>query len=894
MNPDRCERLNRHDATTRRSPAHASRTAGVGEGAAVAVLERSASRRPGIAAGCRFLLITAVPLFITACSDPPPVPIPIDRQVQAETAAGRLVITVPGRLDNRVPVSHAPELSWIPIGWVSDEGARVRPDEPLIRFDTAVLRTWMEGQQRELAEAEAHLRRLALEQEKNLSELAAADLSLEAEHAAAEARLAADRRDEPAARRFAEERARLAEGERERLAGRLRAAEALASRGRLLPRDLADARARAWSANADALAAKREADSFTSGRRAADRSRLELTLDRVSRAITAGGGAAERLANARRLAEADRDSNREWAMKLADELGKRTRFLEQPQIFAKAAGLVRLKDEFVRRGNKLPAAPMVFVLEDDQLVANVWLPGHLRDLVALWTPERPDHGLATVTVGALDAVRSWSARVLAVAAAPEDSPGGRRYKVTLRLDEHQDLSQLKPGMEISAELELPIKAASLPTWAVHLDGDERAPLVRPADGAPRRISGVAAGERFLIFDGLAVGDRVMALTDAGGAERPPPRLTGVVDAADSQRLSLISGNWEVVDVVPDGALVEAGAVVAKLWKTAYWMDTEGMPREHRARWARAQAQRRAAMLRADQDLLNAAKRWWDARSQYLDRRLEQLVNGADARESQLANAEVERATAQAEAARLEADAAALDDRAAADAFSRQDRARRQLAARAARARADRADLALAAARHDPPALQRWSDDARRLDTEREAIDAEGEWQQAAIRHARTVDKANQQFQWERSEIVNQGRELVDRELRAPAAGRVFHKAGLGLKPGVPLWDREPLRLVPESPGRSAARRLEIELPAHLAGRWHQGQRTTVHVPGVGSYPATVVAIGRRYGLSKAAQQEADAGGATLADDQVCDLVLDFQVPAEQVALVLPGVPAYVE
>ena len=498
---------------------------------------------------------------------------------------------------------------------------------------------------------------------------------------------------------------------------------------------------------------------------------------------------------------------------------------------------------------------------------------------------------------------TFGARVASIGATAENRPeGGRAFLAVLVFDEQsgkQALGALKPGMRLSAELvcaEAPL--AIVPAWAVQVGEDAREPWATLSDGTRRQVRGVRLPTGFVATAGLVPGERLRAL-GAPDLQQPvasrPKRLTGVLEPVDAVPVRIASLHWDLVEVVPDGSWVAQGQVLARMTKTAWWLDAEQATWNNRAGRLQADAKRRAERLQAGRELLDRTKAWRDADLNRAEARLKVLADGAAERERAWREAEGERVAATATAGEASAQARAAADPRVAPSLSRNQQEDRRLAAQRTATVADNAALEAAAARW-PDLLglfERAAEYSTALD---QAEDARSQWHLARLQHGQTCDRAERTWRRRLDELRREVREFEDDVVLAPVSGRVFHRNAWPWRPGDSVWINEPFRMVADPPpGGSVRRRLRLEPQAHRAGTWHQDAEIPVVVPGVGTFIGRVVQVATWYGTSTVGRLEAEAGGdSTTVDEQVFNLVIDITVSPDQAQRVLPGMTAYVE
>src|SRR5262245_38000279 len=99
----------------------------------------------------------------------------------------------------------------------------------------------------------------------------------------------------------------------------------------------------------------------------------------------------------------------------------------------------------------------------------------------------------------------------------------------------------------------------------------------------------------------------------GASERAPElRLSGGVQASRSQPVRLNGGGWELLEVVPDGALVEQSQVLARLSSSKWWRDLQRTAFEVEYDAVKARADYDIARISAENDLSKALVAWHDA------------------------------------------------------------------------------------------------------------------------------------------------------------------------------------------------------------------------------------------------------------------------------------------
>ena len=800
--------------------------------------------------------------------------------VDAQPAPPVLWASFPGRIDNRAQLGYAPPMSWLNLAWVAPEGARVAPGDPLLRIDTRWLKErWITDSVLQRDERAAQFRSFLADSAGRLADLEKRRADLEEQLPALRSALAdAAHRDEAVIAQARLRRDRTAD-HAARLAGQATAAEALVAAGRLPAVEADLARAEARQAALVAAAAARQLALAEDPDPVIGAATAQLRIERLEAQIgDAEHGLVAEIAAASAKETADLAAGREHLNREELNIARLEALCADPELRAGSAGRVRLRNGQVQGGAKLPATAAVFVCGTGEQVAAFGLPEHLRDLVRPWTPGDESAGLAEVDVQGAAGPQRLTGRLLSIGATPEPQPDGRRaFPAVIGLGAAGD--ELPLGLPATVRLAIQTTADSLTLPAFCLGWSGR-PMVLTGDGA-RPVEAAIIGSEALILSGLAAGTRVLPWEARTAIRVPTRRLTGVLEAWERDPVRLRATDWEVSEIVPDGSLVEAGAVVARL--SPYWRDFWAIRQEVLASRTNARHRRNSAAAGAAIERLRAEV---DRRRAALDAKLAQL---------ELAEAEKPRAIqeiAQAEAAAL--GAAARAHRAAAavpkPGESRADLsegARTALAAEAERAAidAERAALDAVALRRQDSWVDRRAAEERLRSARWRGECAEADWQLARTVFLRQIANVAQVYRMHLRSARNQRRLLEGEVLLAPRSGRIHHRPGKPLRIGSVIDDLEPL-YVPLGP----ARRLQLEIPAEAAVRFPRGSVVPVAIPALGREPrsARVIASGTRFG------PPAGALGDGAAGEQVTDLILRLDLDPADADRAGPGMTAHVD
>jgi len=836
-------------------------------------------------------------VILSACAPPPPAVTAVEESYAALPLAGDLALPLIGSLGNRQPVAHLAPMPGVPVEWVRDEGEAVRTGEPLLRFDAVPVRRWMGETDRLISEQQAGLDLDRLRTDDRLTELLATRDDYQAQLAVLAAAIAATAvRDEE---QLVIARAELAKAERElaQAGDRLTRLRALDAGGFASRRALDEAADAVELATARVEVPRLRLQLLATTSDTATRRRLQI--DALKQGLDLGNqadntGIYSTLSALAALQDKQVKATRRNLHNARRENAARAEILAQPALAAAADGLVQHRRGGLSAGAKVTLSASIFVLDERELVVGFLIPERWRGLVAAGD----DGSTVEIAFPALDH-RPLLGRVLSVGSLPETSRDGtaRGFACTVRLTGLPDdlRGRLRPGMHAAAELRVaaPATAVTVPLWCV--DNLQR-PSVRLASGREVAISGFAIGADFVALSGLEPGTRV--LPRAGRPATGARRLAGVVEAAQANRILLSSDGWELREIVPDGATVAAGAVVARMNK-AFGFGYGGNRNDpgqlaFDVQFAElvAKADLELARQQADADL---AKARVEARKAVLDAERARITWLLAA----FASIDLDSAEARAAAtsARIARGNAAEKHAAAADpavAIGLSEHARRDLVRdlAVARLKERQSELTLAAATHGRDALATWSTHAAWLDSESAAQLARAAESMAMERHALTLGMAADAYQQALRQTRWQKAQIADEEVRAPIAGRVYHRLmddGKPLTVGSPVRARE-LARIPIGPRRQFV----IEVPARFYGRFASGQTISFMAPSVAAEPLTgeIAAVAACF-VAPSALKDAASRAVGLAEP-VFTVTIAFTLPDHLVELAPPGITAYVD
>jgi hypothetical protein len=396
------------------------------------------------------------------------------------------------------------------------------------------------------------------------------------------------------------------------------------------------------------------------------------------------------------------------------------------------------------------------------------------------------------------------------------------------------------------------------------------------------VEAVPVGASALILSGLAAGQALRPWDPAALGQAPRRRLSGVLEAWERLPVRLRTTQWDVVEIAPDGSLVEAGAVVARLVRNVWWIDVWNTRRSLVTGRARAAARRDQARAEA---VISLTKAEVERRQTTIDTmlaRIDLLVTVAPPLAEDVAAAEGAALEAAAQARR----AAAAVPRPEEDRPDLSAGARTALAATAAKAvlAAERAALAAVKVRRNAGLVAVLGARERERSARERGERAAGTWLLARTVYLRQLAGAARTFRHTLRETRRNREQLEGELLRAPATGRIHHRPGRPYRAGDSIDTLEPL-YVPDGP----ARRLAFSIPASSVPRFPTGATVPVIIPGLGAEgrSATVIACGTRYGTPDAASDAATGA-------QVADLLLRLDLDPADADRAGPGMTAYVD
>ncbi len=803
-----------------------------------------------------------------------------------------LSLVIAGTVANRQPVGHSLPMARVAIASLAPEGEPIDVGGSLATLDPGLAQYLIDQSQLRIHEEEQQIRLTALRTASQLDSLRERKTDLETQVAIYDAAIAATGSKDSSQLEIARLQLAQAEDAFARAESRLKNLEPLVAAGHESPATLARARDERTTADIGVRLPRLRLELIEQTTNSVTRSRLQMsraqTLEELGgpegdRGVVSEIRALEILLEKQALIKGERIQG------MVRDNTIRKQVIDHPLIEARAAGLVRYRHSLVRVGSKLTASFFAYVLEDEQTVVTFALPDEWRELVRPWSQDDPKAGLVDLRLDAVPG-KVFVGRVLSIAAVPEAGRDGTRaFACAVALDRAD--AELRVGMRVECALRVPLDRpiAVIPTWCID---DLRHPRATTADGEQRHLEGYAVGHEFVVTAGLSPGDRIVP----GGARATAGalRLSGVLTASSFVPIRLSSGEWELLESVPDGSLVKKGDVVARLSKSVSWRDAGQFAFQAEFNTAEARANLAIARITAEKDLGGALVAWHLAAIQVEGARLERLVARYGTYDEYEALAEGDLGRAQIRWSQAQSEAADVDAPDTVSARSLNERMGIRLRLETARIARDRARLEhVSALRARDYLSTRDSEETVRAaevraastrasySVARSAFQAALSWAQVRYR-----DELNSR-KWAREQ-------LADERVIAPRDGRVYQRLqwnGRLLRVGDAVETWEPF-MMPIGGGRQFI----VEVPARLFGRFVVGDRVRITIPVLGPEPrdGSITKVGAYFSEGASAREEQATRGTIGVNERVFQLTIGFELDEREQDRAAPGTTAYVD
>lgn len=820
-------------------------------------------------------------LLLSGCGAPPPETVVAPQPGVAAQAwrGGTIDITVGGVVDHRVPIPHEVARAWLPVVAAADEGERLELGEPIVRVDAEVAARWRDDQLRDSAEREAGATRSRLQGEGTISGLKERIADLNGRIAVAEAAVAATRNRDQEEIAIARREFEAAQGRLTRARAEYERLTALVAADAATARDLARATNDFALARAELAAPQLNLEILEQTTYAITRRRRELERDRlIAERIGVEAELAARADGEQRAGHLDHRDVERRRLAIADFEA----VIADPEIRARAAGVLRYQPGGIGLGSKPGWTPFAFMLDPAGLVI-------VATVSDRWRPWLTVSEAATVTIELPALGRTMSGRVAAIAAQPETAADGTGAVFRVQIEPLEGRDLLLPGSRAVCRIRLDtgtdVPLAAVPAWMI---ADRRQPQVTLADGSVRELEGLMIGHEFLVLSGLAPGERVLPATPmASRGERvvagvEPVRFHPIRSGGSSRR-----DGWRVRWLIPDGSKVEAGDPVAGL-TYAGWGD----PSERRFEIAYAELEAESRLARERSDVAatigRAAAMWRQAVVDADRARFEVVVMNLPSDDPAVLSREAAVVRAENVLRLAQANLDGLKVAAAADAISANEAEGRRIAR-------DQAELGLLDARLAEVAARRSESFISRLTTI--AADRDAQAELARLREAYVTARMSGQARLARAafdyrqaidRVKRDQRRVSGEELLAPVAGVVYQRArpdGRLLVPGDWLDISEPL-IMPIG----NERKVVFECADHQITDLREGDEMALVVPALGGRTIT----GRISQIGRALVPSRRNRGEDVADVRVVLVTVVFHLDDETLARLPLGSTVYAD
>jgi len=811
--------------------------------------------------------------------------------------SGFLVLEVGGRIENKRPDPHYATVEYVPIKWVRFEGERVDVGDPLVEFDTGLVDLWKEQTLRHKVGDEAELELSRSITDKTLSELSVEKIRLQAERNVLLKQIEATRVKDNSQReilRITLDQARLGLNAATQHLARARA---LHGSGEFSSTYIATAedvceKARQAVRLAEFDIEQHDGETGATTRRglAIDLASLELALgNELSREGVFG-----EIASLGKLQQLREELKTARIRFHASRLAEYDTMLASRVLAARREGVLMHSPDTpypLEAGAKQSAVPLAYVIQENDLLLEFFLPVMARYLVRVFDGGAEGHGLAEVTIPALSR-RTFRAAVLSLGSIETESKAEKAqgFKCLLRLDELD--AELKSGMTIRAKLRVPVapRTAVIPLWLV---SDTRDAAVTLGDGHTVPVTGFALGSRFVVLEGLVPGDVIRA--PGGKAKSRVTRLTGRLEPADALHLHLKSsrrhhrGHVIVSEIAPDGAPVKDGDLVFKVAHFAMWAQMRYQDAESRFEKAEYETHLAISRVEAENRLIKAYVDWKKKLLAADKARLKYLVSryGTFERAQLSANVALTNAILVLAATERTAEQATDD----VSGFSSRHANRRAMAKRDAAAVAyEKAELTHFAAMRQRDWLAVRDDETEMAAARLAARTSRMAYGAAETRYRLDLVSAMQGY---RSFLrdFNDRMELTRKmAVYAPRDGRIFHTKKAP-RVGEDYWSGNVL-LMPTSDEWQ----FEVEIPSRFYGRFEVGQEISFTVPAFEMKPRTGIVkwVAPHFEQSERAAKDQFLRGMLARADPIFRIRVGFTVSPEERMHVAPGLTAFMD
>lgn len=562
-------------------------------------------------------------------------------------------------------------------------------------------------------------------------------------------------------------------------------------------------------------------------------------------------------------------------------------------IRARQAGVLRYQASGINVGDRYRQTSIMFVLQDKDMGFTFDLPVRWRNMVTVASEQAPDAGRVSVNVPQLG-IENLEGQVRSISTVPYKIPGGRAYRCSVWLT--KPIPGLSEGMQVDCTLHVPVHRGSvaIPSWTVR---NPHAPWVVMADGSKRPVTGHLIGHQFVVSEGLATGETILAMA-AEIEGKDPVRLSGFVIATNRVDLR-VPWRVEIAQMVDNGHYVEKGDVVAKLIRLHNDPSVDLRQEAEQLR-QEAAAQLAIAQIEAEAELIEAYIEWRKA-VLHLERvQFQRKISRYVIYEEEEVVGDVEQQLSSIEVNAAKKRLADLDDIFMRQTVSEHGRRDTKLASEIARLVHARSEItAVAAARHRNW-IEVWDDDAKMFDAEHEASVLRSQYSLAREAYQIELARAANDYRV----MMKSARYKIDRleqeTVLAPISGHVYHNSDYRhwnrrktrpLETGHRIYTTRPFHMPIDN-----RREVRVEVPARYHGRIKVGDHLPVHLSVLGPKPidGMIMAVTHHFHRSKLAEEELHARRSVGSQPMVFTATVELMLQGDQMTKATPGVMAWIE
>lgn len=805
-----------------------------------------------------------------------------------------LSLTVHGQLRHESVGRHRGPKYRVPIKWLQADGSAIAEGDPIVAYDTRIIEWWQDKRHRERDVEVAKLGSNQLVSDRTLQTMRETRRELERDRDLLLTSLAAlDAKDREQSEIY---RLRAEQAEQ-----RLTHAQASLDRLNTLgtgvsARILQQAQERVARAEQALRSPQLELEIYTQSRRSLERMELKLELAEVDAELGLDNESEGKFLGIK-MYEALREYRHIAGSANVDSIDRRLAhfqgIMDDTELVAERPGILAFDPKLeLEVGDRHGHVNLAFVLQDDDLLVDIFLPESLRHFAPsgdeqgeaiIHLPSRPDerYRAIVITVGSI------------VQKSDDESLSG--FRCALR---PVDPLPIRPGMTLQAELLVPVPQTlrAIPLWFV---SDSSQPQVTLANGRRQTVTGFPFGTRFIITSGLA--DDALLRTPQDSPEADSLRLSGSLQPShpiyltwdlpepSSSRRWYSRSSWILRSILPDGAMVNAGDQLAEVEPGP---DVTDRTFELVKLRSQRDTLSRMARIEAEDDLADSRVAWRKAEIAAEKARLAYFATRYVSYELDEVKADVSRKLARLDesTAAREAEDALADT----SGFVSEHRKRqRSLAHNLASFENAKSTLRHVAALRRRDWLEVMDDDERMLNTRLGAYDSRLAYSRARAHYQLELNTVRDRQEYRQRQYERSYQYTINHQLLAPRDGRVFHQPSYRGPPvvGQPVYRREMLMMP-----TSTSWEFEVEVPARLHSGFTAGSELTCRIPALGPEPrpATIKRVSPYFEGPDATEDEEYLRGSVGVTEPVFKLLISCDFSGADAERAAPGLTAYID